>query len=295
MSLAFKASGGELITSDLCSIDGASIGTNEGTFTPRNFLNVSSWTDGTDESVSDNTKYRFYGYYPTSNSAATYDAGRGGVLLSIPSAQTGEFGRHQICSSAAVEMSKSEIVKNKMVRFSFAPVTTLLRIRFKFTATNQDGQALDYLSEVYLKQLILTMSDDTAIAGDCRLKFADQTLTAVAEKSSNQIVVNLTQPVRITKEYLDDNYVDIVLLPTTSSARLDFSAGLQNGKGEFTVASKDSPAGGFKSGVRYFLDRELKIVIQEDTMPDASYTDGGQMWDSQVVNDGAYTDAGNVW
>ncbi len=250
---------------------------------------------GEGASKPDDTKFRFYGYYPTSNSAATYDESRGGVLLNIPSAQTGEFGRYQICSSALVEMSKSEIVKNKMVRFSFAPTTALLRIRFKFTATNQDGQSLDYLSEVYLKQLILTMSDDTAIAGDCRLKFADQTLTAVAEKSSNQIVMNLTQPVRITKEYLDDNYVDIVLLPTTSSAVINFSASLQNGKGEFTVASKDSPAGGFKAGVRYFLDRELKIVIKEDTMPDASYTDGGQMWESMVVNDGAYTDAGDVW
>ncbi len=297
--------------SDFCSIDLGSVGTNEGTFTPRNFLNVGSWSDGADSSVSDATVYKFYGYYPeTGSKEATYSSSLGGVLLNVPAAQTGEFGRYQICSSGEVALSKSEILKNKMVRFTFAPLTSLLRVRFKFTATDQDGAPIDYLSEVYIKQLILTMTDGQEpagatvpadatllpLAGDCQLNFADNTLTrSQSGTSEKRLVVNLTNPVKVTKEYEGSGYVDIVLLPGTESGRLYFQAGLQNGRGEFTVASKDAPAGGFQPGVRYFLDREISIKIAEDSMPDGSYVDGGSMWDSKVENDGAYTDGGNIW
>ncbi len=205
-------------------------------------------------------------------------------------------------------MSKSEILKNKMVRFTFAPLTSLLRVRFKFTATNQDNVPIDYLSEVYIKQLILTMTDGQEapaatvpagatllpIAGDCQLNFSDNTLTRSGE-GEKQLVVNLTNPVKVTKDYEGSGYVDIVLLPGTESGRLYFQAGLQNGQGEFTVASKDAPAGGFQAGMRYYLDREISIKIIEDSMPDGSYVDGGNMWDSKVENDGAYTDGGNIW
>ena len=81
--------------------------------------------------------------------ASTY-SGLGGVLLEVPSAQTGEFGRYRVCSSGMVELRKSEIVKNKMVRF-FAPVTTLLRLRLYLSAQTDAS-----IREAYIKQVILT-------------------------------------------------------------------------------------------------------------------------------------------
>ena len=82
IKLFFDASGRYLGISDFCGIDAGSVGSNEGTFTPRNFLNVSSWTGGTDDSVSESTKYRFYGYYPQLTApASTYSEALGGVLL----------------------------------------------------------------------------------------------------------------------------------------------------------------------------------------------------------------------
>ena len=292
MSLAFDASGRYLGISDLCAIDASSIGTNEGTFTPRNFLNVSSWTGGKDESVADNTKYRFYGYYPTSNSAATYDETRGGVLLSVPSAQTGEFGRHQICSSTMVEMSKSEIVKNKMVRFTFKPATTLLRLRLSLSAETDAS-----IREAYVKQVILTVSDCQAnLAGSCFLTFSSGVLaTTQTDITNKQITVTLSSPVKLTRDKESNGTIDFVLLPTAAGklGNLDFDVRMPDNT-RLTVAPKGAPADGFQAGVRYFLDREVTIVLSEDS-DDASYVNGGDAWESKVDNDGAYTDAGYAW
>lgn len=107
--------------------------------------------------MSEGTKYRFYGYYPQSTApAATYSETLGGVLLEVPSAQTGEFGRYQISSSGMVELRKSEIVKNKMVRFTFTPVTSLLRLRLYLSEATDAS-----IREAYVKQVILTSEGST--------------------------------------------------------------------------------------------------------------------------------------
>lgn len=292
IKLFFDASGRYLGISDFCGIDAGSVGSNEGTFTPRNFLNVSSWTGGSDSSESDGTKYRFYGYYPQLTApASTYSKSLGGVLLQIPAAQTGEFGRYQVCSSGMVELRKSEIVKNKMVRFTFSPVSSLLRLRLYLSAQTDAS-----IREAYIKQVILTGSDlDSNLTGGCFLSFVDGTLTSTETAGTRtQITVTLPAPVKITREKDRCGYVDFVMLSTAAgSGRLSFDARLQDNT-KLTVAAKDAPEAGFAAGTRYFLDRAVTIVLSDDS-DDASYVDGGDAWESKVDNDGSYTDAGFAW
>ena len=292
IKLFFDASGRYLGISDFCSIDAVSVGTNEGTFTPRNFLNVSSWTGGTDSSVNDNTKFRFYGYYPQPTApASTYSESKGGVLLSLPSAQTGEFGRYQLCTSGMVEMRKSEIVKNKMVRFTFHPVTSLLRLRL-YLSEDTDAS----IREAYIKQVILSAKDcQSNLTGGCFLSFGDGTLVSTEGAGSRtQITVTLPSPVKITREKEQNACIDFVLLATgVQSGTLSFDARLTDNT-KLTVAPKAAPDGGFTAGTRYFLERAVTIQFSDDS-DDASYVDGGDAWDNKVDNDGAYTDAGYAW
>ena len=62
-----------------------------------------------------------------------------------------------------------------------------------------------------------------------------------------------------------------------------------------TIKDKELPTDGFKAGTRYFLDREISVVIDDESSPDAYYVDGGSAWDGEVENDGAYTDGGTAW
>ncbi len=279
--------------SDFCSIDLGSVGTNEGTFTPRNFLNVGSWSDGSDSSVSDATVYKFYGYYPeTGSKEATYSSSLGGVLLNVPAAQTGEFGRYQICSSGEVALSKSEILKNKMVRFTFAPLTSLLRLRL-YLSEDTDAS----IREAYVKQVILTASEGcpSNLTGPCFLSFGEGTLSPTESTASRkQITVTLPSPVKITRDRESNECVDFVLLSTAAQAwTLSFDARLADNT-KLTVAPKDAPAAGFAGGVRYMLERPITLVLSDDS-DDASYVDGGDAWENRVDNDGAYTDAGYAW
>ena len=289
---AFDASGRYLGISDFCGIDAGSVGSNEGTFTPRNFLNVSSWTGGTDDSVSESTKYRFYGYYPQLTApASTYSEALGGVLLEVPSAQTGEFGRYQVCSSGMVELRKSEIVKNKMVRFTFAPVTTLLRLRLYLSAQTDAS-----IREAYIKQVILTGSDlDSNLTGGCFLSFVDGTLTSTETAGTRtQITVTLPAPVKITREKRSvriRGLRDVVHGGRFGPVVLRCPVA---GQHEVDRRCEGCPEAGFAAGTRYFLDRPVTIVLSDDS-DDASYVDGGDAWESKVDNDGSYTDAGFAW
>lgn len=270
------------IVSDLCAITSESAGTNEGKFTPKNFLYSSAWF-GSSATASDT--YSFYAYYPEFGAAATYNAGS--VLLNIPSAQTGEFGRHQICSSDAVTMTYADVQKNRYVRFAFSPVTSLLRVRLVLT----DDSDVD---EVTIKQLSATAAS-VDLCGNCKLTFPS-TLTASATSGSTHTVnVSLLTPVTITKNADKNPYIDFVILPTTAAAgQLTFLAFMADNT-RLTIAAKDLPADGFAAGMRYFLDREISVKIDVDTTPDASYIDGGYAWENNVENDGSYTDGGVAW
>ncbi len=272
------------IVSDLCEITAESVGTNEGKFMPKNFLFASSWF-GTDAQTSDT--YSFYAYYPESNAPATYNSGA--VLLSVPSAQTGEFGRHQICSSALVSMPYADVHKKRYVRFAFSPVTSLIRVRLVLSADSD-------VEEATIKQLALTAGGSN-ICGNCTLNFPSNTLAAAttSEGSTHMVNVSLSTPVTITKKAEKNPYIDFVILPTAeTSGTIKFVAYMQDGT-KLTIASKNVPADGFKAGMRYFLDREIAVKIDKDTTPDASYIDGGFAWDGAVDNDGAYTDANTAW
>lgn len=282
---AFKGSTfNTAIVSDLCVINNESVGTNEGKFTPKNFLKASSWF-GSNASASDT--YSFYAYYPESRAAATYDSGT--VLLNIPAAQTGEFGRHQICSSEAVTMAYADVQKEKYVRFAFKPVSSLIRIRLVLT----DDSSVD---EVYIKQLSLTANNAT-LCGNCTLTFPHE-LTAAATSTGNthSVNVSLSTPVKITKNADGNPYIDAVILPTSAgvSGNISFAA-YTNTNTRLTIKDKELPTDGFKAGTRYFLDREISVVIDDESSPDAYYVDGGSAWDGEVENDGAYTDGGTAW
>lgn len=272
------------IVSDLCSINSETVGTNEGKFTPKNFLKASAWF-GSSATASDT--YSFYAYYPESGAAATYNSGT--VLLNIPSAQTGEFGRHQICSSEAVSMSYADVQKDKYVRFAFSPVSSMIRVRLALT----DDSSVD---EIYIKQLSIT-APDVKLCGDCTLTFPS-TLTAAAASTGNthSVSVSLTSPVKITKNVETNPYIDFVILPTNAgiSGNVAFSAYTIDGV-KLTLTNKTLPTDGFVAGMRYMIDREIKVVIDEDNSPDAFYVDGGSAWDGEVENDGAYTDSGTAW
>lgn len=271
------------LVSDLCRITSESVGTNEGKFEPKNFLKASDWF-GTNAQTGD--KYSFYAYYPESNAPATYNSGT--VLLSVASAQTGEFGRHQICSSELVSMDYANVQKERYVRFAFSPVTSLIRVRLVLSADSD-------VDEAVIKQLTLTDAG-SSICGNCTLTFPS-TLEAAAtsEGSTHTVNVSLSTPVTITKTAENNPYIDFVILPTAeTTGTIDLSAYMADGT-KFTIASKNVPATGFAAGMRYFLDREIKVKIDVDTTPDASYIDGGFAWDGEVDNDGAYTDGGTAW
>ncbi len=271
------------IVSDLCRIKSESVGTNEGKFTPKNFLCVSHWFKN---NASADDTYSFYAYYPESNAPATYRSGT--VLLSVPSAQTGEFGRHQICSSALVSMKHADVKKERYVRFAFSPVTSLIRVRLVLSSDSD-------VEEAVIKQLTLTARESN-ICGNCTLTFPNTLAAAAAsEGSTHTVSVSLSTPVTITKKAEDNPYIDFVILPTAeTTGQIDFSAYMADGT-KLTLLSKGVPTTGFEAGKRYFLDREIKVKIDVDTTPDASYIDGGFAWDGEGDHDGAYTDGGTAW
>lgn len=270
------------IVSDLCKITEASVGTNEGKFSPKNFLNSSTWF-GSSATASDT--YSFYAYYPESSAPATYNGGS--VLLNIPSAQTGEFGRHQICSSAAVTMTYADVQKDRYVRFAFSPVSSMIRVRLVLT----DDSDVD---EVTIKQLSVAAAN-ADICGNCKLTFPNTLTAATTSGSTHMVNVSLLTPVTITKDADKNPYIDFVILPTAAATgQLTFSAFMVDGT-RLSIEAKDLPATGFESGLRYFLDRKISVKIDVDTMPDASYIDGGYAWGGTVENDGAYTDGGVAW
>ena len=121
---------------DICTLQSGA-GSGLAVFHPRNILYSESWSGSGD--------YTFYAYYPVwTAAAATYSDG--GVLLNIPSAQNGEFGRYQVCFSQAVTVSSEQIgLADKSVRFDFKPASSLMRVQlFLDEASSAD--------EVYLSQ-----------------------------------------------------------------------------------------------------------------------------------------------
>ncbi|MCM1249816.1 MAG: fimbrillin family protein [Alistipes sp.] len=280
---AYSFDGTSLLASDFCAIDASCAGTNEGTFSPKNILTTASWT----ASQADTKTATFYAYYPATNAAATYNKTTNSVQLNIPAIQSEEFGKSQICFSQGVEMTVAEIKKSKLVRFEFAPASSLLRVRFTLSSESD-------LNEVYIKELLISV-EDNAISGDCQLDFATGTLAPTAAASGkNTVSVILRTPVKITKTAEENPYIYAVLMPSTKSiGTLSFTAVTTENK-NLTVAPKSSPETGFLSAVRYSLDRELAVVVDPDS-PDASYKDGGDAWETGAVEDGAYDDAGNAW
>ena len=277
------------MVSDYCTIEAGSVGSNEGTFTPRNFLNAASWagkdTDG------DDTKYTFYGYYPeTGTTQSTYSAAEGGVLLAVSSAQTGEFGRYQICSSSAVQMSKSEVTKDKMVRFEFHPVTSLIRLRLTISSDSHES-----FTEAYVKQVLVEAKESTTnLAGKCFLTFKDGTLVQTSDAgTSKQINVTLPSPVKITRTQAENGYIDLALLATgADTGNIAIEVRMQDGsRFSFTVPA---PAQGFAAGTRYYLDRLVTMELKPES-DDATYIDGGNAWENNIDHDGFYTDAGEAW
>ncbi|MDE6046312.1 MAG: fimbrillin family protein [Alistipes sp.] len=280
---AYSFDGTTLIASDFCAIDAESAGTDEGTFSPKNILYSSTWVG----SQADTKTVKFYAYYPATNAAATYNTTDNGVQLNIPAIQSEEFGKSQICFSKGVDMTVAEINKEKLVRFEFAPASSLLRVRFSL-AENSD------VSEVYIKQVLIS-AENNAISGDCRLNFTTGTLTpAAAVTGKSTISVALRTPVKITKNVEENPYIYVVLMPSTKSiGALSFTAVTSNNE-NIPYPSKSSPADGFQAAKRYTLDREASVQI-DPASPDAFYIDGGDAWGSNIVEDGSYDDAGNAW
>ncbi len=279
---AYSFDGTTLVASDFCAIDPKSAGTDEGTFTPKNILNANSWVSG----KADTKTATFYAYYPAKNAALTYNSTDNGVQMNISDTQSEEFGRSQICFSKGVEMTVAEINKNKLVRFDFAPASSLLRVRFTLTEGSD-------LPETYIKQLFVSV-DGGILCGDCLLNFADGSLTPRAGAGNSSISVTLRTPVKITKNAEENPYIYVALMPSTASVgTLSFTA-VTSENVNLTVDQKTSPATGFLPAMRYSLDRDITIRIDPDS-PDASYIDGGDAWGSKIVEDGAYTDGGNAW
>lgn len=274
---AFK--GGALQAQDFCAIAPASAGTNEATFTPRNILYTADWADASQD------EYTFYAYYPqTAAPAATYEDGH--VLLNVPATQTGEFGRYHICCSEQVTMTGAQVAGNKMVRFAFSPVSSMVRLRLVVDATSD-------VDQTYIKQVSMT-AQGTALTGDCRLTLADGTLVPTTASADRSVVnINLSTPVKITRTAEDNPYIDLVILPVAPAGELTFSA-ITSDNVRLTMKAKTAPAGGFAPGTRYGIDREITMML-DDNLPDGAYVDGGSAWESQVDNDGAYTDGGFAW
>lgn len=212
------------------------------------------------------------------------------MLLNIPSAQNGEFGRYQVCFSQAVTVSSEQIGLNKSVRFDFKPASSLMRVQlFLDEASSAD--------EVYISQASVSVPG-CALFGDCKLSFADGSLAASASASgTSTVTVRLTTPVCITKKADGQNpnpYIDFIILPTSNmSGTVKFSVTTQAGL-TLTTPDKDVPASGFAGGTRYFIERPISVVLDADS-PDASYIDGGLAWEATVDNDGAYSDGGVAW
>lgn len=277
----YATKNGSLQKSDFCTIGSAGIGTNEATFSPKNILYTGGWTDNsTDE-------YTFCAYYPqVSAPAATWQDGN--VLLNIPAAQTGEFGRHHICCSEPVTMTGTMIAKNKTVRFAFSPASSMVRVRLVVDAASD-------VAETYIKQVTMTATG-AALTGDCKLTLSDGSLAPAATLSSSDrsvVTVSLPAPVKITKTAEDNPYIDLVVLPVAPSGNISFSAVTSEGV-RLTIAQKAAPQGGFQAGTRYGIDRNVAMTL-DGGGPDGAYIDGGSAWESKVDNDGAYTDGGYAW
>lgn len=277
----YALKGGVLQAQDFCAIASASAGTNEATFAPKNILYTAEWADNSAD------EYTFCAYYPqTAAPAATWQAGS--VLLHIPAAQTGEFGRHHICCSAPVTMTGAAIAKNKSVRFAFSPASSMVRVRLVVDAASD-------VAETYIKQVTMTATG-VALTGGCKLTLADGKLAPTATLSSSDrsvVTVNLPSPVKITKTAADNPYIDLVILPVAPAGNIAFSAITSDGV-RLTIAQKTAPQGGFVAGTRYGIDRNITMTLDDDS-PDGAYIDGGSAWESKIDNDGAYTDGGYAW
>lgn len=270
---------GVLQASDFCAISSSCAGTNEGKFTPKNILYTSKWADATE------AEYTFYAYYPqVSVPIATYTEGK--VHLNVPAVQTGEFGRYHICCSKPVTMTGASIASNKMVRFDFAPASSMVRLRLVVDAQSD-------VAETYIQQVSMT-AEGAPLTGDCMLTLADGTLAPVSVSvDRNTVTINLPKPVKVTQTASENSYLDFVILPGTPTGTISFSA-ITSTNVRLTMKEKSVPASGFAAGTRYAIDRAITMKVNADT-PDGYYVDGGNAWESQVDNDGAYTDGGFAW
>lgn len=231
------------------------------------------------------SQVRFYAYYPNVNGLVP-DYISATVDLNVPSTQTGEFGKYQICTATPVVLSSAEVLANESINFNFNPSTALLRVRISLDAASE-------VEQMSIKQLLINIADSKVLAGSCRLNLNDGALAGTS--GSSTISITLAEPIAITKNTTDNEFITAVLLPaTTANAALSFAAVTVDGTA-YALASKLSPAA-FEKGKRYNLDRTILYQVTPDTTPDGMYIIGGDAWDSvEVDNDGAYTDGGQGW
>ena len=227
----------------------------------------------------------FCAYYPQMFAPESSCVG-GKVALTLPTAQSGEFGRYQICY-ASTDLTAAALTEGyEPVNFEFGPVTSMLRVKPVLKGTS----AVD---AIYIKQLTIKIADNRPIVGACELTLSNGSLSAAG--GSSTVTVTLTNAVRITKDTAENPFFTAILLPAvTGNSVLSFYVVDENGT-KYTMANKLSPAR-FLPGVRYSLEREFLVSVVNGDTPDAYYIDGGNGWDYEpVVEDGAYTNAGFGW
>jgi len=231
------------------------------------------------------TNIKFSAYYPQMFAPEAPCTG-GKVALNLPSAQSGEFGRFQICYASTDLTAAALMDGNEPVNFEFSPVTSMLRVRPVLKGTS----AVD---AIYIKQLTIKIADNRPIVGACELTLSNGSLSAAG--GSSTVTVTLTNAVRITKEVSENPFFTAILLPAvTGNSVLSFYVVDENGT-KYTMANKLSPVR-FLPGARYSLEREFLVSVVNGDTPDAYYIDGGNGWDYEpVVEDGAYTNAGFGW
>ena len=240
----------------------------------------STWV-GTSSSV------RFYAYYPNINGIVPpYVAAATAVDMNVPSTQTGEFGKYQICTAQPVIMNSSEVIAGEDVNFNFTPSTTILRVKVSLEAASD-------IEQMSIKQLIINIADSKVLAGNCRLNLNDGALSTASGVST--LSITLAEPIAITKNATDNEYITAVILPTnTANAAMSFAAVTVDGA-VYALASKLSPVA-FEKGKRYSLERTILYQITPETTPDGMHIIGGDAWlGVEVDNDGAYTDGGQGW
>jgi hypothetical protein len=231
------------------------------------------------------TNIKFSAYYPQMF-APESSCVDGRVALNLPNAQSGEFGKYQICYASTSLTAAALTEGYEPVNFEFAPATSMLRVKPVLKSTS----AVD---AIYIKQLTIQIADNRAIAGSCELALSNGSLSAVS--GSSTVTVTLTNAVRITKDENRNPFFTAILLPAaTGNSILSFYVVDENGT-KYTMANKLSPVR-FLPGARYSLEREFLVSVVNGDTPDAYYIDGGNGWDYEpVVEDGAYTNAGFGW